>query len=408
MDPQQAQQARTIGRRVKQIREARGKSLVVIAGLAGMSKSKLDRIELGESALDKLSDIVALADALEIAPGDLVRLPLPAPANGHTDATTKAVQRALNAIESDEPNGLVLPMAVLREQVAQIHVQLRACRFADVATDLPGLIRNLHTTLATGIDHGELLDLAVYLHVQITRMWLIRAGASTDLKHRTVFLARRLARERDEVTTLAMAGLNVAESLLYSGDFDESRAILDSITLPPTTPETAGLVAYLTVIHAKAAVLQGRPEDGVAPMDAAAELAERFGTTGRLDSRGFLFSPTSAAINGMGFALEQDEPDHAMRIARQTDPQQAPFPVNQTYWWITYGQVLSKLPGRQDDAVRALRTAERIFPTAVLRNQSVREVLGELLTLRSVRGAMGVELRGMAYRAGVLTQQPPA
>jgi len=403
-----AEEVSTIGRRLVQIRKARRKSLVVVAGLAGMSKSKLDRIERGEVALDKLSDIVALAGALEVAPGDLVRLPVPAPANGPTDSTIRALRRALNAIEGEEPNGLVLPVAVLREQVARIHTQLRACQFAEVATELPGLIRNLHTTLATGTDHGELLDLAVYLHVQVTRMWLIRAGASTDLKHRTVFLARRLARERDEVTTLAMAGLNVAESLLYSGDFDESRAILDSITLPPTTPETAGLVAYLTVIHAKAAVLRGRPGDAAAPMDAAAELAERFGTTGRPDSRGFLFSPTSAAINGMGFALEQDDLDQAVRITRQADPRQAPFPVNQTYWWITYGQVLSKLPGRQDDAVRALRTAERIFPTAVLRNQSVREVLGEMLTRRSVRGAMGVKLRGMAYRAGLLSRETPS
>ncbi|HEU0128113.1 MAG TPA: hypothetical protein VFQ48_05850, partial [Pseudonocardiaceae bacterium] len=350
---------------------------------------------------------VALADALEIAPGDLVRLPLPAPANGHTDATTKAVQRALNAIESDEPNGLVLSMAVLREQVAQIHAQLRVCRFADVATDLPGLIRNLHTTLATGTHHAQLLDLAVYLHVHITRMWLIRAGASDDLKHRTVFLARRLAHERDDVTTLAIAGLNVADSLMHSGDFDESRAVLNSITLPPTTPETAGLVAYLTVTHAKAAVLQSRPEDGAAPMDAAAELAERFGATGQPDSRGFLFSPISAAIDRSWLALENNEPDQAVRFARQADPRQAPFPINQTYWWINYGWALSKLSGRQDDAVRALRTAERIFPTATLRNQAVRETLGELLTQGSAR-TMGVELRGMAYRAGVLTQQAPA
>src|ERR1700742_5236756 len=83
MNPEQAQRARMIGQRLKQIRLARGKGLVVVAGLAGMSKSKLDMIERGESALDKLSDIVALAGALEVSPSDLVRLPVPAPANGH-------------------------------------------------------------------------------------------------------------------------------------------------------------------------------------------------------------------------------------------------------------------------------------------------------------------------------------
>jgi transcriptional regulator with XRE-family HTH domain len=60
-----AEGARTIGRRLRQIRRSRGKSLVVIAGLAGMSKSQLDRIERGEVALDKLSEIVALANALD-------------------------------------------------------------------------------------------------------------------------------------------------------------------------------------------------------------------------------------------------------------------------------------------------------------------------------------------------------
>lgn len=115
MKPEQAQQARTIGRRVKQIRETRKKPLVVVAELAGMSKSKLDRIERGENALDKLSDIVNLAGALEIAPGDLMRLPVPAPANGHTDSTVRAVRRALNGIDGGEPDGLILPVAVLRE-----------------------------------------------------------------------------------------------------------------------------------------------------------------------------------------------------------------------------------------------------------------------------------------------------
>jgi Helix-turn-helix domain len=47
--------ARTIGPRLRQIRKSRDKSLVVIAGLAGMSKSKLDRVERGEVALNRLS-----------------------------------------------------------------------------------------------------------------------------------------------------------------------------------------------------------------------------------------------------------------------------------------------------------------------------------------------------------------
>ena len=116
-----ADEARTIGWRLRRIREARGKSLRVIAGLVGeMSSSTLHRIEHGQRPVT-LSEIVRLANALQIAPSELTRLPVPAPANGHTDSTTEAVRLTLDAIDVDRPDGLVLPLAALWDQVAQIH-----------------------------------------------------------------------------------------------------------------------------------------------------------------------------------------------------------------------------------------------------------------------------------------------
>jgi hypothetical protein len=50
--------------------------------------------------------------------------------------------------------------------------------------------------------------------------------------------------------------------------------------------------------------------------------------------------------------------------------------------------------------VIAFRRAEQIHPHRVQRDPFAREVLAELL-LRSPRGAVGRELRGMAYRAGL-------
>ena len=73
-----------------------------------------------------LNEILALAEALQISVSELTRLPVPAPANGHTDCTTVAIGLALDAIEASHPGGMVLPVAVLRERVAQIHAQRRA------------------------------------------------------------------------------------------------------------------------------------------------------------------------------------------------------------------------------------------------------------------------------------------
>lgn len=66
--------ARTIGRQIRRIRGARRKSLRVIAGLAGMSRSTLHRIERGEREIT-LPEIVALAGALQTAATNLIRLP---------------------------------------------------------------------------------------------------------------------------------------------------------------------------------------------------------------------------------------------------------------------------------------------------------------------------------------------
>lgn len=62
-----------IGRQLRRVRYARGKSLRVVAGLAGMSTNTLWRLERGERALDRLTEIVALAQALEIAPAVLLK-----------------------------------------------------------------------------------------------------------------------------------------------------------------------------------------------------------------------------------------------------------------------------------------------------------------------------------------------
>jgi transcriptional regulator with XRE-family HTH domain len=372
-------EAGAIGRRIRQVRYSRRKSLRVIGELVGMSKWTLSAIERGEQA-PSLKQIVALANALEIAPSELTKLPIPAPANGHIDVTIEAVRLALDAIDADFLDGLVLPVAVLRDQVTRIH--------------------NLHTTLATGTDHAELLDLAVYLHIHVTRLWLMAAGAPVDLIRRTVFLTRRLAQERDEATTLAAAMFVVADALWHAGAFPLGRAELDSIILPSTTADTAGVVGNVTVTHALAAVLDGRPGDVAAPIQAATELGERFGATGDTDSLGFVFGPVDAGVNWMALVLEAGEPDQAVSIAQEVDPQRHPFPANRAHYWIHYGRALARLRGRHDDAVRALRTAEHLFPTKVRRDPIIRSVLAELLP-HSRRDAVGRELRGMAYRAGL-------
>ena len=81
----------------------------------------------------------------------------------------------------------------------------------------------------------------------------------------------------------------------------------------------------------------------------------------------------------MSLALERDEPDHAVSIAQQLYPERHPFPSKRVYYWMTYGRALAQLRDRREDAVRALRTAEEIFPARVYRDPMVRDALTTLI-----------------------------
>jgi transcriptional regulator with XRE-family HTH domain len=130
------EEARTIGFALWRVRDDRRKSLRVVAELAGMSKDTLNRIERGELS-PTLNQIHALADALQISASDLTRLPVPAPGNGHTDSTTKAIGLAMDGIDVGHPGGVVLPVVALRDQVVRVFQQRQECRYADVGTEFP-------------------------------------------------------------------------------------------------------------------------------------------------------------------------------------------------------------------------------------------------------------------------------
>ncbi|MGH3614604.1 MAG: helix-turn-helix domain-containing protein [Pseudonocardia sp.] len=65
----------TIGERVALHRRRRGLSQEVLAGLVGRTEDWLSKIENNRAELDRLSVISKLADALDVALGDLIGEP---------------------------------------------------------------------------------------------------------------------------------------------------------------------------------------------------------------------------------------------------------------------------------------------------------------------------------------------
>ncbi|MGH3701641.1 MAG: helix-turn-helix domain-containing protein [Pseudonocardiaceae bacterium] len=390
--------ARTIGARLRQIRNSRRKSLRVVAGLAGMSKSRLSMIERGESALDRRSDIVALADALRIAPSELVKLPMPTPGNGAVDAGVKALRLVIQRVNFDSPGGHVLPVELLQQRVHSVLAEHDRCEHEAVGVALPALVADLHTSIAAGRDVAELLALAALLHVNGTHSWLRSAGANNDLCFDAARLGRAAAQELGEPATVAVAAFGSVNGLIASGDFDLARMELDRLDLRPTNPETEQLAGALAVTRSLLAAAQKNMSQIDGPLDMAAELAER---TGERNAYYLGFGPASVGVWRMSVALENGDPSRAAAVAETIRPESlATLPRRATYW-TDYGRALARVRGRDDEAVIAFRRAEKISPGKVLRNPFARDLIGELVARRPRRDAVGRELRGMAYRAGL-------
>lgn len=85
---------------------------------------------------------------------------------------------------------------------------------------------------------------------------------------------------------------------------------------------------------------------------------------------------------------------------RNRDPEALTVRARQAVFWREYGRALAHLPRRRGDAVTMLRRAELIAPEHVHYHPLTISVLLELLA-RAKRDAVGRELRGIAYRAGL-------
>ncbi|MGH3548458.1 MAG: helix-turn-helix domain-containing protein, partial [Pseudonocardiaceae bacterium] len=379
---------------------SRGKSLRVVAGLAGMSTTQLWRIEHGERALDSLSEIVALAEALQIAPSELMRLPVLAPANGETDSAINAVFLALMAARRSRPGGQVLPVEALRARVvATVEAHCRCDRGGEVGAVLPPLIRDLHTSIAAGRDVAELLELAVLLHSNATVGWLRVVGpGAIELREMAAELAFRAAEQRDTPEARGLAVWGGLYVMVAAGAVDLARAEVDSVSVPTRTPEGMQLEGTLALCRSFLAAVDSRPGDVDASLEYAAELAAR---TGEVNAYGLGFGPQDVGQWRMRALLETGDHELSIRVAEGLRPETHLLRSRQADYWVTYGQALARLRGRHEDAAMALRRAEVISPHSVLRDPITREVLGELLTRTPRDSPAGRTLRRMAYRAGL-------
>lgn len=387
-----------VGRRLREIRVWRGMSLRAVAELAGFSASYLSLIERGERPVDKRSTLEALAAALRVAPSELGSAFPPAgrpdelaPARSHLTR----IEEALTDVEVGEGD-VTEPWPAVEQRLDELTAaRLRndytrqAELLPRLIVDLNGAVRGEHRTAAL-----EALC-AVYQRAAVTTKTLGVRGLPS-------FAALRARQAADQLGDPAWQGLATVATASTSG---RARAValadrgIDALADRLGDPRCREMAGALHLGAALSEATLGHRDRAAERLDEATRLAD-----GMTDGHGFagmLFGPANVRVWRMSVAVESGEGGRVGELAAGWDVRAIPVRGRRADYWAEIGRGLATSRSTRDEAVTALLRAEALAPQRIRAHPLLRETVADLHR-RSRGGALDRELRGLAWRMGVL------
>ncbi|OQO90036.1 transcriptional regulator [Saccharomonospora piscinae] len=376
-----------IGTSIRRLRRWRGLTLEQAAGLAGITKGYLSKIENGRVAVDRRSTLVAIADALRVSlvdiTGDGLEIRDP-----DADSTVPAIRTALLDSDFDDspPRGELSALLADTQLVAAMR---QANEMAETGRRLPPLITALHTHAR----HAEALRALV--SVAHTTSLLVKGLGAPDLAWIAADRGHEAAQRLGEPHWIALAAF--ARTQAHSGLGAHRRAgALARQALEIAPDDAVDVRGALTLTTAFV--------DSVVGDDPAAALDEAEGLAGHVadgNRHHLLFTPANVVLWRMSTALEQGDYASAATLAESIHPSDLEINSRRTTYFIDYARALWGLRRPDEQVVELLKQAERIGPVRARSNAFVREIVFTMVE-RSRQQAVAREARGLASRMGLL------
>ncbi len=398
----------TTGERVAWYRRRRGMSQEVLAGLVGRTSDWLGKIENNRIDLDRLSVIKLLADALDVAVGDLIAEPsLMEWTDESGMRTMPAVRASLMDYRLIPPfgrrrTGEPLPLAELDQQVTQLWDAYQASRFGFVTGRLPIVLDHLQgaTEAYDGDDlvaSRRLLGLSYQLAaVQLTKLGEVElAGIAADRGLSTV-------RDIGDATVIGSLFRGVVHAVLAGGRFREAVALTEQAAahlqpeLRHASPALLSVYGTLFLAGAMAASRANDAATAAAFLGEANEAARRLG--GDANHMWTAFGPTNVAIHRVATAGELGDIQVALDLGPRVDTTAMPM-ERRVRHALEVARAYS-VRNRTAEALATLLHAERMAPEQVRYHFLSRQLV--LSWIRQQRGRPAANLVDLARRLKVL------
>ncbi|KIR62637.1 helix-turn-helix domain-containing protein [Micromonospora haikouensis] len=389
-----------IGRRVAHWRVRRRMTQQILADRLGRSKSWVDKVERGVRALDRLSVIREVAEALRVEPAVLLGRSLPLPTEGDTaESQADAIRAALARYDFTQRGhspGPVTPVAELSRRVGHAWLTYQHAHHPQLLRILPGLLGDAQRTHTAQPTHT--VDLLVQVY-RVTSSVLVKLGQA-DI----AWLAadRAVAVAADDPLLAAVAAIPLAQSLrAFRGDrmaMAVALAAAHSITTPnpdETPPGELSVLGTLLLEAALAAASRGDPCGVHELTDQAAEVAELVGDGH--DHHWTCFGPAAVELARVAAAVDLgDAADAITRHEKITRWDQWPrLPAERRATHLIDAAQAYLQVGDLAAAGRSLVDADRIAPAETRSRPAVRTVIAA-----AARG--GPATAGVARLASIL------
>jgi transcriptional regulator with XRE-family HTH domain len=385
-----------IGARVRRYRRTRGLSLDQAAGLAGISKPYLSRLERGERSIDSRALLNHIASALDVSISDLIGQPFRPRDREHAQAQQGVRGTRLALLD---PGGTSRPEEQIAAVIADLDRLMNSCDLVEQARVIPDLLRwTQQNAMDTGsVEAHKRVVVALYAATFFTRNL-----GEFDLSWMAADRMHSAAEETCEQATLGFAAYAQAHALASAGAL--RRAAATAMAGADTTTrsgaeELAARGSCLLVAAATTATL-GDVDAARTQLADAEKLAERLEVP-TLIARHTSFASWNVTMHRVSVEVECGNPAAAVKAARPLTRAPIRHRERMSYLWVDIGRAFSQLD-RHREAIEALRRAERTAPLRVRLSPVVRDSVRDLLG-KNYRYAGGAQLRGLAERCGVLS-----
>lgn len=396
-----------IGERARKIRRRRGLSVEAAAGLAGVDKSFLSRLETGKRAFTRRGLLEDLAAALSCSVADLTGQPFISADRDTTSAAHALPEVAAALYDStldDVPDVPARPLDELVMAASQALALSDDVQLHLAGRGLGALLTELHVHAVTGNSDDRRAALAALIEALIVARSLAGTVGHAELAVAATRRGYDAARALERPDLVGLMAMGRTMTLGRIGARHRALTVADKVLAElPTGPvgQDTTTAQARGMLHLSAALVSARAGsagDTTTHLDEARDLAKAVGERNHLR---YHFGPANVTAWELSIAVETGNgPDVVERQAAtpidlsvfRSRDREASVQFDRARAWAQAGG------DRDDQVIRALDTADRLAPIRVRTDPIARDLVLDvdrrakrrLWELTSLKNRLGV------------------